>query len=436
MPTDSLLRLRRAGNATAVADAYAADPGLVDRDAATQQRAIDAARGPFSAPLAARLRGHGWDASDLILGVPAVRSAWVREHGPLPDIKNIDDPDVLLAIGEILRTRPTVVVDGNLNVLDRTVIGFLRSHVPETRLLVGQMGTAKRFHRALDVDLSLVPCASIADTLRPLLRGPVRVLPHSFDPAIVDGLPPRDVVHPLVFAGALGPRYVLRHEVLMALLGATPIEAWIGVRKGVTRTADGLLDAGEAPARGIRPRIARGLARAPLSVLATAARRSERFAGVLNTAVATRSGARIRDVGPLEDPAARYPDRCHPAVAGRAYLELLRHSGVVLHREGDELDGCGAALRQFEVTGVGAVLLADTSPMLRELFEDGTEVVLFDGPADAVEKAQWLLDHPAERERIAAAGQARTLRDHTTDVRAGQLSMLLSEQLRVTPVRR
>lgn len=428
-PTAALLRLRRVGNAAAVADAYDADPELSDRDLATQQRAIDAARGPFSAPLAVSLRGHGWEADDLILGVPAVRSAWVREHGPLPTVRNVEDPDALLAIGEILRTRPAVVLDGNLNVLDRTVVDFLRSRVPEVRLLVGQMGTAKRFHRALDLDLSLVPCPSLAETVRPLIRGAVRVLPHSFDPAILDGLPPRTVAHPLVFAGALGPRYVLRHEVLMALLETTPIEAWIGLRKGVARTIEGTLDAGGTSSDGLRRRVARLAAGAPLPILAAAARRSDRFSGLLNTAVATRAGARIRDVGPLEDPAARFPDRCHPAVAGRPYLELLRRSGAVLHREGDELDGCGAALRQFEVTGVGAVLLADTSPMLRRLFEDGSEAILFDGPEDAVEKARWLLDHPKERERIAAAGQARTLRDHTTAVRAGQLADLLSEAL-------
>jgi spore maturation protein CgeB len=108
---------------------------------------------------------------------------------------------------------------------------------------------------------------------------------------------------------------------------------------------------------------------------------------------------------------------------------LLRSAGVVVHREGDELDGCGAALRQFEVTGIGAALLADSSSMLRQLFEDGNEVVLFDSPQDAVEKAQWLLNHPEERERIAAAGQSRTLRDHTTTVRAGELADLLSAEL-------
>ena len=430
-----MLRLRRVGNAAALADAFAAEPSLGERDIATQQQAIDEARGPFSAPIPAELRRLGWEADDLILGVPSIREAWVREYGPLPRISGIADPDVLLAVGEVLRRRPDVVLDQNLNVLDRAVIRHLREHAPEIRLLVGQMGTAKRFHRALHLDLSLVPCSTIAGAIRPHLRGPVRVLHHSFNPEVLDGLSARDVQHPLVFAGALGPRYVLRNEVLIALLESTPLKAWVSLRKGVSVGEDGLLATDDQPRRSIRASVATTIRKLPIPLLAASARRSDRFAGEFNNAIARRAGGRVLDVRTLEDPRVRFGERCHTPVAGRAYLELLRSAGVVVHCEGDEVNGCGAALRQFEVTGIGATLLANSSPMLRNLFEDGKEVVLFDSPQDAVEKAQWLLDHPEERERIAAAGHSRTMRDHTTAVRAGELAELLSEQLGASPPR-
>lgn len=399
----------------------------------TQQAALDGAFGPFSAPLAAELRRLGWQADDLILGVPSIREAWVREHGPLPQIRGVDDPNMLLALGEIERTRPEIVLDGNLSVLDRVTTSYIRSRVPEARLLAGRMGTAKRFHRALHLDVILVPCHAMGDALRPLIDGSVHVLPHSFNPAVLDGLDARAPQRPLVFAGALGPRYVERHRVLMALLEATPIEAWLGFRKGVVRTEDGWLRFDGGTSRLSAPIRLKGDGRGsiplPIGLLRAGARRSDRFAERFNAAMTVRSGANIPPIRPLEDPAARFGDRCHPTVGGREYLDLLRHAGTVVHREGDDMDTCGGALRLFEATGVGAALLADGSPMLRRLFEDGREIVLYDGPEDAVEKARWLTDHPAERERIAAAGQARTLRDHATPVRAARLAELLSSEL-------
>lgn len=426
--TSSLLHLRRFGNASALADAFRTDPDLAARDVRTQQTALDGALGPFSAPLTAELRRSGWQADDLILGVPSIREAWVREHGPLPQVRGVDDPDLLLALGEIQRSRPEVVLDGNLNVIDRTTSAYLRTQVPAVRLLVGRMGTAKRFHRALHLDVTLTPCHVMADALRPLVSGAVNVLPHSFNPAVLDTLPPRSIERPLIFTGTLGPRYVERHRVLMALLESTPTEAYFGLRKGVVRRDDGALAPPTAAAgRSIAGRLADAL---PMSVLRAGARKDDRFADHFNARVVTRFGGTIPPVLPLEDPAVRFPERCHPPLAGRAYLELLRGSGVVVHREGDDMDTCGGALRLFEVTGMGSVLLTDASAMLHQLFVDGREVLLYDSPEDGVEKARWLLEHPEERDEIAAAGQARTLRDHTTAVRASQLAELLSHALR------
>lgn len=425
MSTPSIVYLRRLGNARALVDALEQVPDLADLPFAEQQAALTATLGPFSAPIVAELRLLGWDASELILGVPSIREAWVREHGPLPQVPGVEDPDVRLAVGEVLRRRPDVVLDVNVTALDRATVPFLRRSVPELRILAGRMGTSKRYHRALHLDLSLVPCDVIADAIRPLLPGAVHVLPHSFDAAVADRLGPREVEHPLVFTGALGPRYELRHAVLIALLEATPVEAWIGLRKGVVRGDDGRLTSGGADG----PTRADVVARLPARLLAAAARRSDRFVAPFNAAVTRRSGGRTRYPTSLEDPQHRFPDRCHPPVAGREYLALTRRAGTVVHREGDDLDGCGGALRLFEVTGAGAALLVDDSPMVRRLFEPDKEVVVYRNPDEAVAKARWLTDHPGERERIAAAGQARTLRDHSTETRAALLDRILRQRL-------
>lgn len=432
-PTDRprLLRLRRFGNASVRDAALAADPTLRDRSFTDIQVALDAGHGPFSSPLVPELRSLGWEAHDLILGVPAVREAWQREHGALPPVAGVSDPDMLLALAEARRLKPEVVLDSNLNVLDRSGRSAMRRVAPSIRVLAGYMGTEKRFHRALALDLVLVPCASMADAVRPYLRGMVTVLPHSFDARVVDGLPDREVRHPLVFAGALGPRYVERHRLLMALLEQTDLEAWIGLRKGVDRTDDGWLimtggSADHGRRRSLRGRFADAI---PTRTLARLAGRSERFGEVFNARMARRTGGLVAPDAPMRDPAAVHPDRCHPSVSGRAYLELLRSSGVVFHRGIDALGGCGGALRLFEVTGVGATLLVEDSPTVRDLFAVGEEVITYRNLDEAVERARWLSENPAERERIALAGQRRTLQHHTAAARARTLDPALREAL-------
>ena len=67
----------------------------------------------------------------------------------------------------------------------------------------------------------------------------------------------------------------------------------------------------------------------------------------------------------------------------------------------------------FEATGVGTCLITDTGCNMPDLFEPDKEVVTYANIEEAVEKSQYLLEHDQEREEIAAAGQERTLRDHT-----------------------
>ena len=424
-----ILRLRRFGNRAALEAAHTADPELTHRTVVEQQAALDAAHGPFSVPLVRELAELGWDTSELILGVPSIRDAWEREHGPIPPVAGIEDPDVLLALAEARRFRPDVVLDSNLNVLDRVGARVMRDVVGPRAVLAGYLGTEKRFHRALALDLSLVACGSMAEALRPFANGPVEVLPHAFDPAVVATLPERRVARPLVFAGALGPRYVERHRVLMALLEQTELEAWVGLRKGVRQTDDGWLvtdGARPTPRRTLR---SRATDLAPTAALAKLAGRSSRAGEVFNARIARLTGGLVGPEAPLRDPRAVHPERCHAPVSGRDYLMLLRSAGTVLHRGIDALGGCGGALRLFEATGVGAALLVEDSAAVRELFRAGDEVITYRDPADAVAKATWLSERPEVRERIAVAGHRRTLADHTPAARARTLDPLLRDAL-------
>jgi len=86
-------------------------------------------------------------------------------------------------------------------------------------------------------------------------------------------------------------------------------------------------------------------------------------------------------------------------------------------------------MRLYETTGVGTLLLTDWKQNLRELFEPDTEVIAYRSAEECVEQIQHLLGHEADRARIARAGQARTLRDHTYRSRMAELVTMVEKLL-------
>ena len=70
--------------------------------------------------------------------------------------------------------------------------------------------------------------------------------------------------------------------------------------------------------------------------------------------------------------------------------------------------------------------LEDANP--REMFEPGKEVIAYRSPEECVELVQYYLDHEEERVAVAAAGQRRTLRDHTYHQRMQELVSLVQKR--------
>ncbi|AFY34224.1 glycosyltransferase [Calothrix sp. PCC 7507] len=62
----------------------------------------------------------------------------------------------------------------------------------------------------------------------------------------------------------------------------------------------------------------------------------------------------------------------------------------------------GHCMRSFEVPAVGACMLTEDTQEHREIFgEEGQAVIYFRTIPEMVEKTQWLLNHDAERQRLA-----------------------------------
>ena len=81
----------------------------------------------------------------------------------------------------------------------------------------------------------------------------------------------------------------------------------------------------------------------------------------------------------------------------------------------------GVNARAFSVCAHGAFQMIDHRPALAQLFRDGEEVVTFGGIEDLRAKLDFYLQRAEDRARIALAGRARVLRDHTYERRLALL---------------
>jgi len=123
--------------------------------------------------------------------------------------------------------------------------------------------------------------------------------------------------------------------------------------------------------------------------------------------------------------------RCHHGeVWGKEMFYLLGASKITINRHIDVAENHANNMRLFEATGCGALLITDHKDNLHELFEIGKEVVVYHSPEECIELVNYYLAHPEEAEKIAAAGQARTLRDHTYDKRMQQTAEILARHVR------
>jgi spore maturation protein CgeB len=115
---------------------------------------------------------------------------------------------------------------------------------------------------------------------------------------------------------------------------------------------------------------------------------------------------------------------------GIEMYRILATAKIVLNRHIDVAEGQANNMRLYEATGSGAVLLTDAARGLADLFDVDREVLAYDDSDDLVAKARHLLEDEDARVRIAAAGQQRTLHEHTYVHRMAELSRMLEQRVR------
>ncbi|MEK6334522.1 MAG: glycosyltransferase [Acidobacteriota bacterium] len=117
--------------------------------------------------------------------------------------------------------------------------------------------------------------------------------------------------------------------------------------------------------------------------------------------------------------------KIQPPLWGYEMYRMLQRSRIAVNMHIDIAENSAANIRLYEATGVGTLLLTDWKSNLPELFDVGREVVAYKSAAECAEKISYYLAHEEERAAIAAAGQRRTLKDHTIERRMQELVSIL-----------
>ena len=118
---------------------------------------------------------------------------------------------------------------------------------------------------------------------------------------------------------------------------------------------------------------------------------------------------------------------------GRAWgLHMYRvysKSKIVINRHGEVSQDYANNMRMYEATGMGAMLLTEAKTNLHHLFRPNHEVIPYQSIDDAIQLLEYYLEHDSERIRVADAGHAKTIAQHTYFERMELISVILEEML-------
>jgi spore maturation protein CgeB len=392
-----------------VRDFYGRRPALELEGYAHQRRCLEEHGFAWNGAWAPALAPLGYEVAEIYPNAWPLQRTWAWEHerGLLPndDMRGI-------AVAQARAFAPDVVF---FDQYDEALLEALRAAVPGIRLVVGWVGGTlppSDIWRKVDVVLSCAP-ESVAGLRALGIRA--EHMHHGFNDALLPRLRSAGAPSGVGFFGQIimsGSFHQERARFFETLLDAgVPLRlhspsADFGPREELIMLARLGAWSAEKVLRGARVPDA-VIRRIPL--------------------VRRASSWHYRPAAPVS---RKLKPHLRPAAYGLDMLQAIADTCVTLNVHADSSIRYASNMRIFETTGAGSCLLTDWRENLPELFEPEKEVVTFRSIPECIERIRWLLDHPAEAQAIAKAGQARTLRDHTYARRAERLHAVIRDNLK------
>ena len=364
------------------------------------------------------LRKLGYEVIDIVPDVKQLQLKWADEKGCKIDSKNW----YLDALKyQITSERPEVVFFQHGIPFSSNYLREIRARNSFVKLVIVHTGYLGSVDQMDGVDV--VFCATPSLVKRYCKLGlKSQLLYHYFDTDLIGMLPDHNQEFVFTFLGASGYgtgfAHADRYWILRKLLEETCLEEWLweGTGEKLNKKFKGYIwDTLKGIFKKFPVKVLEGLR------ITRNIKLDRLLDQVIYENLAQQKKLRLPDQSLL----SLFPLKVHPPLSGLDYLRTIKSSRISFHSKGVSLvnnweveSGDIGAVRLFEVTGLGSCLLCDSGKNMRDLFDEGEEIVVYHDSVDAVKKAKYLIENPKIAEKIALAGKIRTLNNHTASNRA------------------
>lgn len=386
---------------------YARRPGLAQDPYARQKAALDFDGFGWSDFWSHALTPLGYQVMEIVANARPLQRQWSLENG----VRCTPDNWLLeVAAAQIRHFQPAVLFIVDYSAFPPAWVAELKQTCPSVRLTIGWCGAPFRdpgIFCAYDLVLSCIP--ELVTRFRSMGHRTAH-LNHAFDPRILDRLakPGADRI-PFSFIGSLVSADEFHRErvrILEQVVDQIPMAIFT---PNIPNTKDYLNFAVSTLLYDLAQRLKH------FRIL------EQVLPGVpfLGKAMSWKTRPHFSMLS------RKLRSQARPPVYGLEMFQTLVSSHLTFNSHIDISPASASNMRLFEATGVGTCLLTDWKGNLGDLFEPDVEVVTYRSSGECVEKVQWLLDHPRQRDQIALAGQRRTLGAHTFSHRAEELDGLI-----------
>jgi spore maturation protein CgeB len=117
----------------------------------------------------------------------------------------------------------------------------------------------------------------------------------------------------------------------------------------------------------------------------------------------------------------KFSNSVKQSLYGNEMLKKLACYQIAFNYHNKHTGDFACNMRLFEATGLGCCLLTDHKSNIKSLFEPDVEVITYNSPHEAIDKANYLLANPNIAQEIAEAGQKKTFSEHTTEKQVDHL---------------